>query len=164
MKNLSDFSSIIEPLGAVLNLEESESGAAIVGNKPDRVKEVCLDIETILAANKLTQKAMTRLRGRLLFARALCHGRSGGAALRALSQAGLTSSCSVSDVPGLGQALGQLARHLQSSPPRIISWLPPKGPTIFTDGAFEPGEGFPRASFGAVLIESFEHAPRFFPL
>ena len=115
-KDLGGFSDIVEPLGAVLNLVETSAGKAWLGNRVDRIRDVKQEADLILSSGRLAQRAIARLRGRLLFARVLCYGRSGGNALRVLANAALKPGCAVASIPGFVDALKQLVEHLEFAP------------------------------------------------
>ena len=84
LKELPDFSSAPEPLGAVLHLGACDQGTATLANRPARTAEIVSCIDAMLASGRVEAGALRRLRGRLLHARAQCFGRFGGPALAAL--------------------------------------------------------------------------------
>ena len=154
LKELSDFSEESSPLGAVLDLSRCREGISVIKNKPSRVQEIVATIDAASTAETIPAELLPRLRGRLLFARSLSFGRSGGAALRAISQALQTGGRAIKTAGPLAQALGHLREHLLRARPREIRLVHGLPPLIFIDGSFDTGDdGKPRGGIGGIILD-----------
>ena len=158
LKDLPGFSELFHPLGATIDLSQAAAGKIVVGNKQERVDNLISDMSAVISTGTVEQKALLRLRGRLLFARSLCFGRFGACALRALNR-----SCSPTPFPTaptdaryLTDALYLLRETLAEAPSRCVpvAYEPPV--LLFTDGACEVCNGAITGTIGAVLLDPRE--------
>ena len=154
LKELPDFSTTAEPLGAVLDLAQCRQGRAHLANRPKRVEELVATINELAAGMPIPSGLLQRLRGRLLFSRSLCFGRFGGNALRALSEACACEPTVATVSRELAHALRELKTFLQLAPPREIRLAHDGCPVLLTDGSFEPGaDGQPTGGMGGVVLD-----------
>ena len=163
-KDLAGFNDVLEPLGAVLDLTDSAKGEAVLRNKPERVRDIESEVRELMEAPVMTGKPIARLRGRLLFSRALCFGRAGGIALRSLSKAAANPRAVVAESAELKSALTSLVAHLQVAPPRPIRAVVPPGPVLFTDGMVDEVGPYLRLGIGATLLDPRDGTYSYFSL
>jgi len=126
-----------DALGVHLDFTAMPSGEFAVGNKATRV--VALRAEVALARTKqrLPQREVEGLKGRLRYATGWTFGRCGGLAFRLLSEHG-RSRCLWSDWADL--ALAWYDAFLVAAVPRVLRLVAPFGhPVLFTDAACEDG-------------------------
>ena len=165
LKDTPNFSAEPAPLGAVLDLSRAHDGVAYIRNKPERVAEISACIDAILEGSPLAVEALPKLRGRLLFARSLCFGRFGAAALRTLNDACGCRVRAPRPTEELKQALRNLRSYLVTAPPRAVRLAHASAPLLFTDGSFEPNAaGAPEGLTGGVLLDPRDGAYFFFSL
>ena len=156
LKELPGFAPVFSPLGARFDLEQASQGVIVVGNKPERVEEMCSEIHQLQLDDDISAKKLEKLRGRLLFQRSLCFGRFGGMALRLLTLALMASFTSASRtvprqlLPELRAALRTLSDAVRFTPARSIKVVLHLPHVCFTDGAFEDELGM---RIGGVLFD-----------
>ena len=111
---------------------------------------------------------LERIRGRLLYARALFVGRFAGLAVRNLN---LAVTCLTRSsrhrlphdlVHDLRHSLGLLARTISTAPARSIQVAHHSPALLFTDGAYEPAAGLHRGTIGGVLLDKISGDYRFY--
>jgi hypothetical protein len=148
------FSEIFAMLGVQVDLQGLNQGVLLIGNKPSRIADLILQIETILKEEKLSAAQAASLRGKLQFAQGQYLGRSLKLALVALDLH-LSGKNTKLWSNQLSFALVFAKEILSSTAPRKVSLVDTTSPIIvFTDGAFETSlDGSPLASIGAIVID-----------
>ena len=131
LKDTPGFSAQPAPLGAVLDLERAHFGEARVQNKPERVEELSAALASLLRQPDCPAQLLPKLRGRLMFARSLCFGRFGAAALRTLNEACGDRGRVPLLTEGLKQALSNLRDFVVTAPPRAIRLAHPGGVAFY---------------------------------
>ena len=129
------------------------------GNQEQRVEQLVADFEGILRDGVLHFGCARRLRGRLLFARSVCYGRFGAAALKTVNDAITAASGTARDAQlDMQDELRMALANLKSAiGEKVVHMIPVRFVTpvhVFTDGACEPSPtGELEGTIGGVLLD-----------
>ena len=130
-----------------------------ISNQAKRVEQLIADFDAIIRDGALQFACARRLRGRLLFAKSVCYGRYGAAALRTINEAITAASGTSRDAQlpmhaELRMALGNLRQEILGKPVHSIGVRAAQPVHIFTDGACEPlPSGELEGTIGGVLVD-----------
>ena len=143
------YANICEALGVLFDLKGSKTGSTFVCNTPNRVTELCSDIQEVLDSKTLSAKQTQRLRGRMQFPESQLFGRTGRRCMKVLG----------AFAEGHKQKLGtkdlfflNLFKHLLlDNVPREIRALNQGNVTVFTDACYERDDQIWPCGLGGVI-------------
>ena len=154
---LIDYHTMCKVLGVEFDLRMSGQGFAAVANTQDRARELCDELDSILASGTLRRAEGERLRGRLQFASGQLFGRSARNRMRILSKhisCGRTALCDNTLL-----ALRELRNQVALNSPRTISGKMSDHVHLYVDASYDL-EGY--SGVGGVLYDSGGQACFFF--
>lgn len=134
------FRSCVLPSGAVRGVHAFLCLAKPIwwiggSNTESRIKELCIDLEAVLEAGKLTTKVAQRQRGRMQFAEAQRFGRAGRRCLRVLGESAEGRKLKLQ--PKDCFFINLFMKLLQNNVPREVCPLSDSNIVIFTGACYE---------------------------
>ena len=146
------FSTEFGALGVLINFERFLEGEVFFNNTEKRVKEVSSSLRKAVDDTSLTQKDLSRLRGRMLFAGGQLFGRAGRLCISALKSDDQKTSADLDEAAKA--AMLQFADLLEAKLPRVVKTCTLEPYYIFTDASYSPdGEGS-YCGIGGVCLDN----------
>ena len=130
------FSKEFSALGVVINFERFLTGEVFFKNTDKRVKEVASSLRQAVGDEALTQKDLSRLRGRMLFAGGQLFGRAGRLCISALKSEDRKREADLDEAAK--SAMLKFADLLEAKLPRVVKNCSLDPIYIFTDASYFP--------------------------
>ena len=145
------FAEGFSALGVWINFERFLKGEVLFHNTDKRIAEVASSLRRATEDPGLTQKDLSRIRGRMVFAGGQLFGRAGRLCVSALSGDGCPGKINLSD--DAKRAMLQFADLLEAKWPRVVSDASADPLFIFTDASYSEGADETYCGIGGVCFD-----------
>ena len=147
------FDTSCKALGVLFTFDDSGSGKCEVRNTPERIRELCESLRSLIEKGKVSGPEARRLHGRMVFADAQIFGRTGKRCLKVLSSCSENFSTVLSDDDKLFLEL--FCKMLVGGAPRLLTSQALEQVLLFTDACYERESRSWRSGLGGVMCDSF---------
>ncbi|CAE7241857.1 unnamed protein product [Symbiodinium sp. CCMP2592] len=149
------FAESFAALGVRVSFERFLQGEVLFHNTEKRVLEVSATLRRAADDPALTQKDLSRIRGRMVFAGGQLFGRAGRLCVAALAGESCSTKANLSN--DAKQAMLQFADLLEANWPRVLKDVSVDPVYVFTDASYSETSGGTFCGFGGVC---FDHEGR----
>ncbi|CAE7222589.1 unnamed protein product [Symbiodinium sp. CCMP2592] len=149
------FAESFAALGVRVSFERFLQGEVLFHNTDKRILEVSATLRHAADDPALTQKDLSRIRGRMVFARGQLFGRAGRLCVAALAGEGCSTKANLSN--DAKQAMLQFADLLEANWPRVLRDVSADPVYIFTDASYSEVSGGTFCGIGGVCFDHKGH-------
>ncbi|CAE7599568.1 unnamed protein product [Symbiodinium sp. CCMP2592] len=149
------FAESFAALGVRVSFERFLQGEVLFHNTEKRILEVSATLRRAADDPALTQKDLSRIRGRMVFAGGQLFGRAGRLCVAALAGESCSTKANLSN--DAKQAMLQFADLLEANWPRVLKDVSANPVYIFTDASYSETSGGTFCGIGGVC---FDHEGR----
>ncbi|CAE7283274.1 unnamed protein product [Symbiodinium sp. CCMP2592] len=154
------FAESFAALGVRVSFERFLQGEVLFHNTDKRILEVSATLRHAADDPALTQKDLSRIRGRMVFAGGQLFGRAGRLCVAALAGEGCSTKANLSN--DAKQAMLQFADLLEANWPRVLRDVSADPVYIFTDASYSEVSGGTFCGIGGVCFDHKGHPLGFF--